>query len=89
VLAALAARWIARESSATAHRVVREIAGGAGGEIDASFSDQPFSAQASCAIVTLPLGVLQASPGAAGAVASCPGLDANRTAWSDSYPDPF
>lgn len=49
-------------------------------EIDALFLDQPFSVRATCAIVTLPLGVLQAPPDAQGAVRFVPGLDAKREA---------
>lgn len=49
-------------------------------EIDALFLDQPFSVQAACAIVTLPLGVLQAPPEAEGAVRFVPALDAKRSA---------
>jgi monoamine oxidase len=49
-------------------------------EIDAAFLDQPFSVKATCAIVTLPLGVLQAPPGAEGSVRFAPGLDSKRKA---------
>jgi monoamine oxidase len=49
-------------------------------EINATFLDQPFKVRASCAIVTLPLGVLQAPPDAAGAVRFVPDLDAKRAA---------
>jgi monoamine oxidase len=61
--------------------VVREVRWKRGSvEIDATFLDQPFSVKAACAIVTLPLGVLQASAGAAGAVRFVPALDAKRKA---------
>jgi monoamine oxidase len=61
--------------------VVREVRWKRGSvEIDATFLDQPFSVKAACAIVTLPLGVLQASAGAAGAVRFIPALDAKREA---------
>src|SRR5262249_39788917 len=49
-------------------------------EIDALFLDQPFSVRATCAIVTLPLGVLQAPPDEADAVRFVPALNAKRTA---------
>jgi monoamine oxidase len=61
--------------------VVREVRWQRGSvEIDATFLDQPFSVQAACAIVTLPLGVLQAPVEAAGAVRFVPPLDAKRNA---------
>jgi len=63
--------------------VVREVRWKRGSvEIDATFLDQPFSVKAACAIVTLPLGVLQASANAdaAGAVRFIPALDAKRKA---------
>jgi monoamine oxidase len=49
-------------------------------EIDATFLEQPFTVKAACAIVTLPLGVLQAPADAPGAVRFVPGLDAKRKA---------
>jgi monoamine oxidase len=49
-------------------------------EIDATFLDRPFSVQATCVIVTLPLGVLQAPADAPGAVRFAPPLNAKKTA---------
>src|SRR5262249_35986671 len=60
---------------------VREIRWARGSvEIEATFLDQPFSVRATCAIVTLPLGVLQAPPDGRGAVRFVPPLDAKRQA---------
>ena len=49
-------------------------------QIDATFLDQPFSVQAPCVIVTLPLGVLQAPADTLGAVRFVPQLDAKQKA---------
>jgi monoamine oxidase len=49
-------------------------------EVDATFLDQPFNVKAACAIVTLPLGVLQAAAGAPGAVRFEPQLDTKHAA---------
>jgi monoamine oxidase len=60
---------------------VREVRWARGSvEIDATFVDRSFSARASCAIVTLPLGVLKASVDDLGAVRFAPPLDAKREA---------
>lgn len=60
---------------------VREVRWARGSvEIEATFLDQPFSVRATCAIVTLPLGVLQGPVGAAGTVRFVPPLDAKRQA---------
>jgi monoamine oxidase len=47
---------------------------------EGSRAGRPFRAQARCAIVTLPLGVLKAAPGAAGAVRFSPALAQKREA---------
>ena len=61
--------------------VVREVRWKRGSvEIDAIFLDQPFNVRAACAIVTLPLGVLQAPAESSGAVRFVPPLDAKRNA---------
>jgi monoamine oxidase len=63
------------------HTVVHEVRWRRGSaQIDATFLDQPFSIQATCVIVTLPLGVLQAPADAPGAVRFTPRLDAKQTA---------
>lgn len=49
-------------------------------EIEGTFSGAPFRARARRAIITLPLGVLQQSPDAPGAVHFSPALDAKRSA---------
>jgi monoamine oxidase len=81
VLAALAGALDRETIRLQLQTVVREVRWKRGSvEIDATFLDQPFSVKAACAIVTLPLGVLQASAGAAGAVRFVPALDAKRKA---------
>lgn len=49
-------------------------------EIEGTFIGKPYRASAPLAIVTLPLGVLQLSPGVPGAVRFTPGLDEKRSA---------
>jgi monoamine oxidase len=81
VLAALAGALDRENIRLQLQTVVREIRWKRGSvEIDAIFLDQPFSVQAACAIVTLPLGVLQAPAEASGAVRFVPGLDTKRKA---------
>ncbi len=61
--------------------VVREIRWERGAvEVDAVFQDQPFRITASRAIITLPLGVLQAAAESSGAVRFTPALDAKHKA---------
>jgi monoamine oxidase len=81
VLAALAGALDRQHIRLQLQTVVREVRWQRGSvEIDAIFLDQPFSVRASCAIVTLPLGVLQAPAEAPGAVRFVPGLDTKREA---------
>ena len=81
VLAALAGGLDRENIRLQLQTVVREVRWKRGSvEIDAIFLDQPFSVQAACAIVTLPLGVLQAPAEASGAVRFVPGLDTKRKA---------
>ena len=81
VLAALAGALDRENIRLQLQTVVREVRWRRGSvEIDAAFLDQPFSVQATCAIVTLPLGVLQAPAGATGTVRFVPGLDTKREA---------
>lgn len=81
VLAALAGSLDRENIRLQLQTVVREIRWQRGSvEIDATFLEQPFSIKAACAIVTLPLGVLQAPADAAGTVRFVPGLDAKREA---------
>ena len=81
VLAALAGALDRENIRLQLQTVVREVRWRRGSvEIDAAFLDQPFSVQATCAIVTLPLGVLQAPAGASGTVRFVPGLDTKREA---------
>jgi monoamine oxidase len=81
VLAALAGSLDRENIRLQLQTVVREVRWKRDSvEIDAIFLDRPFSVQAACAIVTLPLGVLQAPAEAAGAVRFVPGLDSKRKA---------
>jgi monoamine oxidase len=81
VLAALAGALDRENIRLQLQTVVREVRWQRGSvEIDAIFLEQPFSVKAACAIVTLPLGVLQAAPEVAGAVRFVPALDAKRKA---------
>jgi monoamine oxidase len=81
LLAALAGALDRENIRLQLQTVVREIRWKRGSvEIDAIFLDQPLSVQAACAIVTLPLGVLQAPAEASGAVRFVPGLDTKRKA---------
>ena len=81
VLAALAGAVDRERIRLQLQTVVREVRWKRGSvEIDAIFLDQPFSVQAACAIVTLPLGVLQAPAEASGAVRFVPALDAKQNA---------
>jgi monoamine oxidase len=82
VLAALAGALDRENIQLQLQTVVREIRWKRGWvEIDAVFLDRPFSVQAACAIVTLPLGVLQAPAEASGAVRFLPALDGKRKAF--------
>ncbi|MDB6161113.1 MAG: hypothetical protein JWO04_4819 [Gammaproteobacteria bacterium] len=81
VLAALAGALDRENVRLQLQTVVREVRWKRGTvEVDAIFLDQPFSVRAACAIVTLPLGVLQAPAEAAGAVRFVPELDTKRKA---------
>ena len=81
VLAALAGSLDRENIRLQLQTVVKEVRWSRGSvEIDATFLDQPFRATATCAIVTLPLGVLQAPADAPGAVRFAPGLDSKQTA---------
>jgi monoamine oxidase len=81
VLSALAGSLDRENVRLQLQTVVREVRWRNGFvEIDASFLDRPFSVQAACVIVTLPLGVLQAPQEAPGAVRFVPGLDSKRAA---------
>jgi monoamine oxidase len=81
VLAALAGALDREHIRLQLQTVVREVRWTQGSvEIDAVFLDQPFSVRAGCAIVTLPLGVLQAPAGGQGAVRFVPELEAKRAA---------
>jgi monoamine oxidase len=52
------------------------------GAVQASgeFLGRPYAVRATCAVITLPLGVLQAAPGAPGAVRFAPALESKRDA---------
>jgi monoamine oxidase len=81
VLAALAGALDRESLRLQLHTIVSAIRWKRGSvEIDATFLGQPFSMRAACAIVTLPLGVLQAPADAPGAVRFVPGLEAKRKA---------
>lgn len=81
VLAALAGALDRETIRVQLQTVVREVRWSRGSvEISATFLDQPFSVSATCAIVTLPLGVLQAAADLPGAVHFVPGLEAKREA---------
>jgi monoamine oxidase len=81
VLAALAGALDRESIRLQLHTIVSAIRWKRGSvEIDATFLGQPFSMRAACAIVTLPLGVLQAPADAPGAVRFVPGLEAKRKA---------
>ncbi|MFL6601225.1 MAG: flavin monoamine oxidase family protein [Steroidobacteraceae bacterium] len=81
VLAALAGALDRENIRLQLQTVVREVRWQRGSvEIDAIFLDRPFSVRAASAIVTLPLGVLQAPAEASGAVRFVPALDAKREA---------
>ena len=81
VLAALAGALDRERIRLQLQTIVREIRWKRGSvEVNATRFDQPFSVQAGCAIVTLPLGVLQAPADAPGAVRFLPALEAKREA---------
>ena len=81
VLAALAGSLDRENIRLQLQTVVKEVRWSRGAvEIDATFLDQPFSVTATCVIVTLPLGVLQAPADAPGAVRFVPGLDSKQQA---------
>ena len=83
VLAALAGAVDRRRTRLQLQTVVREVRWQAGAvQIDATFLDRPFRVSARHAIVTLPLGVLQAPEGSPGAVRFVPELGAKRAALS-------
>jgi monoamine oxidase len=81
VLAALAGSLDRENMRLQLQTVVKEIRWRRGAvEIDATRFNEPLSIKATCAIVTLPLGVLQAPVDAPGAVRFTPGLDSKRRA---------
>ncbi len=81
VLAALAGGLDREHMRLQLQTWVREVRWQPGSvEIDATFLDYPFSVRARCAIVTLPLGVLQAAPQQTGAVHFVPALHSKRRA---------
>jgi monoamine oxidase len=81
VLSALAGSLDRDKVGLQLHTVVREVRWKRGSvEIDAVRFDQPLTIKATCAIVTLPLGVLQAPVDAPGAVRFTPGLDSKQRA---------
>ena len=81
VLAALAGALDRHNLRLQLHTVVNEIRWRRGAvEVDATFLDQPLRVTATCAIVTLPLGVLQAAAGSPGAVRFVPALESKRVA---------
>ena len=81
VLAALAGSLDRERIRVQLQTVVREVRWSRGAvEINATFLEKSFRVKATCVIVTLPLGVLQAPPDAPGAVRFLPGLDTKRTA---------
>jgi len=81
VLSALAGSLDREKVGLQLHTVVREVRWRRGSvEIDAVRFDQPLTIKATCAIVTLPLGVLQAPVDAPGAVRFTPGLDSKQRA---------
>jgi monoamine oxidase len=81
VLSALAGSLDREQIGVQLHTVVREVRWKRGAvEIDAVRFGQPLTVKATCAIVTLPLGVLQAPVDAPGAVRFEPGLDSKQQA---------
>jgi monoamine oxidase len=81
VLCALAGGLDRQHVQLQLHTCVREVRWKPGAvEIGATFLNEPFNRRARCAVITLPLGVLQAAAGAAGAVRFVPPLDAKREA---------
>jgi monoamine oxidase len=81
VLAALAGALDRGKLRLQLQTVVREVRWKRGSvEVDATFLDQPFRVKAARAIVTLPLGVLQAPADSPGAVRFMPALEAKRAA---------
>jgi monoamine oxidase len=81
VLAALAGSLDRENMRLQLQTVVKEIRWQRGAvEIEATHFNEPLSIKATCAIVTLPLGVLQAPVDAPGAVRFTPGLDSKRRA---------
>jgi monoamine oxidase len=81
VLAALAGSLDRENMRLQLQTVVKEIRWQRGAvEIDATRFNEPLSIKATCAIVTLPLGVLQAPVDAPGAVRFTPGLDSKSRA---------
>jgi monoamine oxidase len=81
VLAALAGALDRGKIKLQLQTVVREVRWKRGSvEVDAAFLDQPFKIEAARAIVTLPLGVLQAPADSPGAVRFVPALDAKQKA---------
>jgi monoamine oxidase len=81
VLAALAGALHRKNIRLQLQTWVREVRWTRGSvEIDATFLDRQFKVRATCAIVTLPLGVLQAPPDAEGAVRFVPALETKRKA---------
>jgi monoamine oxidase len=84
VLAALAGSLDRKHIRLQLQTVVREVRWSRGRvEIQATFLEQPFNVRATRAIVTLPLGVLQAPEDAPGAVRFTPGLESKQTALRD------
>ena len=81
VLGALANELIASGVRLRLHSVVRAVCWQRGQvRIEGTCLEQPFREEAACAIVTLPLGVLQSTPSSLGAVRFSPPLDNKREA---------
>jgi monoamine oxidase len=81
VLAALAGSLDRENIRVQLQTIVKEVRWKRGSaEIDAIRLEQPLSVKATCVIVTLPLGVLQAPIDAPGAVRFAPALDSKRQA---------
>lgn len=81
VLNALAGALERKHARIQLHTLVKDVRWSEGSvEIEGEFLGQPFSAAASKAIVTLPLGVLQAPPDTLGAVRFTPPLKEKRSA---------
>jgi monoamine oxidase len=81
VLGAAANELVASGVRLRLHSVVRSVQWQRGRvRIEGACLEEPFAAEAACAIVTLPLGVLQSTPASGGTVRFTPSLQEKRAA---------